>query len=321
MGEHQEGHRSTSSRSRQPSTSAGSGPTSTTIAERGPARSTSASPCPTSQATSDPAVGRPARGPRRTDQHRGDQKEAAADARSTGRRSSRGAASASDRDEQGQDGQRERTGPPPDRCGGQGSAALGDLDDPADAPAGDRCPTSRPSGGQSRPTSPPARPSTVAGPTAGAASTLAATATRLTWPEIAATTGVQASCAASGTATASATQRGSHRDIASRHARAEHQDAGGRQDGEGEPDRTGKPRIDQDEHQHRHPQRTHPALPAVVSQTDQGDRPHHRGAQDAGFGAREQHEPDHARCAHHEPASGHGPGTTWPGRAGSRRPG
>ena len=68
----------------------------------------------------------------------------------------------------------------------------------------------------SRPRSPPASPRTVAGATAGAASRLAATATRLTCPESAATTGVQATCAASGTDTASATQRGVHRISASR---------------------------------------------------------------------------------------------------------
>ena len=60
----------------------------------------------------------------------------------------------------------------------------------------------------------------MAGATAGAASRLAPTATRLTWPESAATTGVQATCAASGTETASATQRGSHRISASRHTGA-----------------------------------------------------------------------------------------------------
>ena len=73
-----------------------------------------------------------------------------------------------------------------------------------------------PSGVQSRPRSPPARPRTVAGPTTGATRRLAPTATRLTWPEIAATSGVQASWAAAGTATASASQRGSQRASASR---------------------------------------------------------------------------------------------------------
>ena len=82
----------------------------------------------------------------------------------------------------------------------------------ADGSAADRCataitqsahqvaavPTGRPSGTQTEDSRPPPRPSTVAGATAGAASRLATTATRLTWPEIAATTGVHASCAASG---------------------------------------------------------------------------------------------------------------------------
>src|SRR5690606_30496456 len=55
------------------------------------------------------------------------------------------------------------------------------------------------------------------GPTAGAATRFAATATRLTLPEIAAITGVQAIWAASGTAIASASHRGSHTLSASRH--------------------------------------------------------------------------------------------------------
>ncbi len=60
----------------------------------------------------------------------------------------------------------------------------------------------------------------MAGATAGAANRFAATATRLTSPEIAATTGVQATWAANGTETASATQRGVHRISASRQAGA-----------------------------------------------------------------------------------------------------
>src|SRR6187200_2068726 len=56
-----------------------------------------------------------------------------------------------------------------------------------------------------------AKPSTVAGPTKGPARALAATPETLTRPEIAATTGVVASCAASGTVIDSATTRGSQR--------------------------------------------------------------------------------------------------------------
>ena len=55
---------------------------------------------------------------------------------------------------------------------------------------------------------PPARPSTVAGATTGAASRFASTATRLTWPAIPATTGAVTRCAAAGTASASASPRG-----------------------------------------------------------------------------------------------------------------
>ncbi len=74
-----------------------------------------------------------------------------------------------------------------------------------------------PSVPDTRPTTPPASPSTVAGPTAGAASRFATTATSETCPEMAATSGVQASWAASGTAIASAAHRGSHRFNRSRH--------------------------------------------------------------------------------------------------------
>jgi hypothetical protein len=54
------------------------------------------------------------------------------------------------------------------------------------------------------------KPNTVAGNTAGAATRLASTATTLTDPDRTATRGVQASWAASGTATAVAANRGSH---------------------------------------------------------------------------------------------------------------
>ncbi len=77
-------------------------------------------------------------------------------------------------------------------------------------------PSRSPAQGQASPTSPPARPSTVAGPTAGATARFATTATMLTCPEIAATSGVHASWAVAGTAIASASHRGSHRHIASR---------------------------------------------------------------------------------------------------------
>ena len=94
-------------------------------------------------------------------------------------------------------------------------------------------------------TRPPARPSTVAGPTAGATSRLASTATRLTWPEIAATSGVQASCAAAGTATASASPPGQPPAERVAPPGAEQQDAGGGEHREGEadarsPDRAGR---------------------------------------------------------------------------------
>jgi hypothetical protein len=55
------------------------------------------------------------------------------------------------------------------------------------------------------------KPSTVAGGTNGPAAALASTPTTLTWPEMAATTGRVARCAASGTASDSAKTLGIHR--------------------------------------------------------------------------------------------------------------
>ena len=56
------------------------------------------------------------------------------------------------------------------------------------------------------------KPQTVAGPTSGPATAFASRPTTLICPEIAVTTGWVASCAARGTATASASQAGAHRD-------------------------------------------------------------------------------------------------------------
>ena len=181
---------------------------------RAPARSTSASPWPTSQATStQPSGGQPGVGGRtRTATTSRQQQPMPPDRAAQQPR-------AGERDADGQHGQQRQrggAGPPVDRRRRQVGTAPGDLDDPGHAERGERARAGSPAHGQTRPTSPPARPSTVAGPTAGATARLATTATRLTCPEIAATSGVQASWAVAGTAIASASHRGSHRARASR---------------------------------------------------------------------------------------------------------
>src|SRR5918992_2489419 len=65
-------------------------------------------------------------------------------------------------------------------------------------------------------------PRNVAGPTNGPARMLASNPDRLTWPEIPATTGSVARCAASGTVTDSATTRGSQRSRIPDQLRAHH---------------------------------------------------------------------------------------------------
>ena len=72
-----------------------------------------------------------------------------------------------------------------------------------------------------------------------------------TWPEIAATRGVHASWAASGTETASATQRGSQRVSRSRQPGANQRMPGRGQGREGEPGRHRQPRVEQQQEEHR----------------------------------------------------------------------
>ena len=140
-----------------------------------------------------------------------------------------------------QQGQAERPVGPGHGGAGKSAARVGDRDDPPGAPAADRPATratgERTSQGATR------SPSTVAGATAGAASRLAETATTLTWPEIAATRGVHTSCAASGTASASATQprHPASQRVAPR--RREQQDARGGEHRQREAGRKRQPRI------------------------------------------------------------------------------
>ena len=192
----------------------GSGPASTTTTCPEPALSTSPSPCPTSQATSTqssgghPGVGT---GTRTTIASRAPQP-----APVRGRRSNAGSTHASSK--QPADSSASAKGPVPQPIAAVGRSAPRSATAMIHAAHQEAPhPRTRPSGGSTSPTTPPNSPRMVAGPTAGAASRLAATATRLTWPEMAATTGVQAIWAAAGTAITSATGLGSQPAMASRH--------------------------------------------------------------------------------------------------------
>ena len=211
------GTSSTSSRSRHPRIGPGSGPVSTTSARPSPALSTRLSPCPTSHATStQPSGGQPGLGSGlsttsaiATTQHavRPRLARTQPDHQPASTHSSTRTSSASGRAAHSTDAVGSRA-----RC-----TPTSTIQAPLRPPSR---PSSAPTGGTRRYTSPPSSPSTVAGATAGAAAMLATTATRLTSPDKPATTGVQASCAARGTATASAAQRGSHRPSRSRNAGA-----------------------------------------------------------------------------------------------------
>ena len=156
-------------------------------------------------------------------------------------------------------------------------------------------PSRWPPQGQTSPTSPPASPSTVAGPTAGAAARLATTATRLTWPEMAATSGVQASWAVAGTAIASASQRGSQRARASRHPGASRRIPAVATTESAKPDARRQARIDEQERHDGRAQRPGAALSAVGAHRQQADRAHRRRPHHARLGPREQHEADDPR--------------------------
>ena len=152
-------------------------------------------------------------------------------------------------------------------------------------------PRTVPSGAQISPTRAPARPSTVAGPTTGATTRLAATATRLTWPEMAATSGVHATCAASGTTTASATQRGAHRRQRVAPTGCQQQDSRGGQHREREADARGQPGVEQQEDDDRDAQSPGAAPTPTGAEPHEGHGPHRCGPQDARLGPGQQQEP------------------------------
>ena len=170
---------------------------------------------------------------------------------------------------------RRSTTPPPRPAGAARCAATATIHQraPARRPSRTRCPSDRQHEGRAARRAARAR---WPAPTAGATSRLATTATRLTWPDSAATTGVQASCAASGTATASAAQRGSQRAQRVPEGRRQEEDAGGGQHRQREAGRQRQPRVDEQQHQRGHPERPDARLPAVRAHPDQRDRAHRR---------------------------------------------
>ena len=87
-------------------------------------------------------------------------------------------------------------------------------------------------------------------------------------------------------------------------ARREPEDARRRQRREGEAGRDRQPRVDQQQEQHRGAQRPRAAPTPVGAHAEQGHGAHHRGAQHAGLGSGEQHEPEHPEHAHHDESSG-----------------
>ena len=182
-------------------------------------------------------------------------------------------------------------------------------------------PSRRPATGSTSPTRPPPSPSTVAGPTAGAAARLAATATRLTWPESPATTGVQASWAAAGIAIASADPSGQPARHRVPPARREQHDPGGGQHRQREARLHGQAGLHQQQHDDRDTERPGTAPSTVGAHREQRDRPHHRRAEHARLGAREQHEADDPERAHDQQRSGHAARPTGPARAGTPPPG
>ena len=138
------------------------------------------------------------------------------------------------------------------------------------------------------------------------------TATRLTCPEIAATSGVHASWAASGTAIASASQRGSQRPRASRSPAPA---AGSRP----WPAPTARSPTDTASHGSTSsspstatPSARGPRVAPVDAEADQRDRAHHGRPQHARLGAREQHEADDP----HAGTTTAGPATPGRPRAG-----
>ena len=153
---------------------------------------------------------------------------------------------------------------------GDARAVLGDPDDPPERNVRRPDPPDGPTDGLTIAVSPASRLATVAGPTAGATAMFASTAITLTWPEMAAMTGVHTICAASGTATASASARGIHRASRSRQAGTQHEDPDRREGGEDEAQRPSEPRVQRHEADDRHAQHPDPARPRSAGEARRG---------------------------------------------------
>ena len=195
------------------------------------------------------------------------------------------------------------------------TAMIHDAHQPAGAA------THRPTSGARSPTTPPARPRTVAGPTAGAASRLATTATRRHLAgerrddRRAGELGRErhrrppqppsaAANAAAGRASPVRT-RGCPRSPAPRARTRATAPARDRAAAAGAPRRPARGRHGR----------------ARDAHAEQGDRAHHRRPQDAGLGAREQHEAEHAEHADDDQAAGAHARPAGQEQQGSRPPG
>ena len=192
----------------------------------------------------------------------------------------------------------------PTAATGRSAPLLGDRDDPRGAPGrGQRDPLAERRRTPAR-RRPPARPSTVAGPTAGATSRLA---DHRHQRDLARDRRDQRRAGELG--------RQRHRDRLGHPprqparqpvapARREPEDARRGQRREREPGRDRQPRVDQQQEQHRGPERPRTAPAAVGAHADQGHGAHHRGAQHAGLGPGEQHEPEDPEHTDHEQSPG-----------------
>jgi hypothetical protein len=201
---------------RQRSAASGSGPVSTTTAPAD-VRTTSASPCPTSHATSrQPGGGQEGA----TYVVTAAATTAAAVAVPTARRPARRARSAAAVSSSASVTNAPVTpvGTPRVAAGSVAPYRATRTSQPTGIPASQATP--RASGGETGATAAAVKPASVAGATAGAAATLAGTATTLTVPNAAASSGAHAACAASGVATASASQPGRRRWRRTRHGGA-----------------------------------------------------------------------------------------------------
>ena len=128
-------------------------------------------------------------------------------------------------------------------------------------------------------------------------------------------TGWQASWAAVGTATASASDRGIHRASVRLSGPAEHQQPRGRENGQGETVVACQPRIVDEQHDHRERQRRDAVGGTSPGQADQQNDGHRCGPDHARARSDQRHEREQGRARHRDARA---PPEPWPGRGGTR---